>query len=1489
MFRSLYRTSLFAPVHILLTLLLALLITGQTLAAAGSGAPGPADSIRAVQGQPAAAPASAAPDTVALPPPMDGRPSYASDEVLIQFRADSSVPDRNAALAAVGATIKQSDPVVGFVRLALPPNVSVSEALRVLRMSNAILWAEPVVYGYLDACLSCPQDPDLKDGASPTSNQWGIFKTQAYSLWRQGGGDSTQVIAIIDSGIDDFAGPHGDLRPNVLPIGRDFVPILPDDDPTDEGPPPPLSNYGHGTHVAGIAAAVADEQGIVGVAYCSKIMVIRIADCSAHPGCSFDACRLAQAIRWAVDTDAGMGGGRGATVINLSLGFQFAIPPVEQRMVEEAILYAGTRGAIVVAAAGNRRPAGGPLFFPASMPAVISVGNSNPDDTVHPESCFGPRLDVVAPGGDIWSTIPGMPTHGFWSGTSQAAPFVSGIAALVRASNPSITSVEFRRYIRDHARPITPPDRDGSGRVDFMKLEDWSDAHSTAGGPDYSRVRHENYFWEWLGSDATAELSVTDPLDMDGRPNLGGTHDTDGADDGVFPLSVNRLPYRPPHIAVGAEQKMEFQERVCRAGPRYGAAANKSLHLDAWVNWDVNVTFDNTPREHVVIDHVENPHDWGAANTKTVAKTISPPEAHIWGNPLVVRSRLAYGASTVSPDADHVAFGEVEDDAVLNFVETFDLDFQRGVDSLYATLEGDPDHGGWAAWPDSAPMADPPDHWSRWHYAWAKDTCDPVDNRLILPAMEDPPLDLRELTVCWLELWAYHTVFNCAGLCDLGGTDACRVTVMYYDANQNYLGEKTLYDFPSPDVSCIPPEPPWSDKVSLDVTGFRGGYIRIAVHHTVDKVIDHLIIDDVIVWGFDDREVETIAGLTVTRHPTLQEQLRISMQSPDENSPFSPLADSRSNIYHLRYSRSPIQLSTEWNLATPFTPRDLPDGAGLVFPVPSAPGITDNARFKAPSAFQTYFVAAMVDDEVVNPSSICSQLAGECATGDVSTQPVVGVAVTSLGDVTAAPGETAIVSFTVQNTGEVEDGFGSLAVGSNAWTIDQDVVYLELLPNTSGIVPVRVAVPESAVDGETDTVTLTAISVSDPEVSDVARAVITVGGAPCVHLADHDPGNVRLSVTDQGTVGFLVDGEAPGSGFVSPLASGMNRLYIGGFMAATDTDYVLNRDYSRDPADDWQPAECLEVGPIGDWDQAWRSMYTDGGHPSPRGLQVVESSYAWDDAPNDDYVIFVCDVANTSGELITGLHLGSLMDWDLEPGDGYDSNSGATDADRDLIYMWRDGGGDGTYVGMKAFYPRNVAHPTFVHNPTYIYPQNYLLDSDRFHFLAGDDPEYVVTATPAPDDWSAVLGLGPLSISAGSTIRVGFALVAGTSLSDLQANADAAQTKWNMIWASTVAVPDMGAPVLPSNVVLQAPAPNPFHGLTALTFDLPRAGRVVLEVYDVVGRRVARITDGVLGPGRHTTLWDGRTGDGREAVSGIYYLRLETGGEVQSRKLVVAR
>src|SRR5205085_11481545 len=109
-------------------------------------------------------------------------------------------------------------------------------------------------------------------------------------------------------------------------------------------------------------------------------------------------------------------------------------------------------------------------------------------------------LDVVAPGEPILSTVPG----GTWntkSGTSMAAPFVSGIAALFVARNPGSKAWEFEPWIRSHVTPIAPALHAGAGLVNFDQLADWRDA------PGFTAVRHKNFLWEWLGSEATNELS----------------------------------------------------------------------------------------------------------------------------------------------------------------------------------------------------------------------------------------------------------------------------------------------------------------------------------------------------------------------------------------------------------------------------------------------------------------------------------------------------------------------------------------------------------------------------------------------------------------------------------------------------------------------------------------------------------------------------------------------------------------------------------------------------------------------------------------------------------------------------------------------------------------------------------------------------------------------------------------------------------------------
>jgi hypothetical protein len=232
------------------------------------------------------------------------------------------------------------------------------------------------------------------------------------------------TIAIVDSGVN---ATHPDLQPNMV-AGYDFV----DDDAT------PTDFFGHGTHVAGIAAAKGSNGiGISGIAPNAKIMPVRVLDAGGL-GSYMD---IAQGIVYAAD--------KGAKVINLSLG-----GTGYSSTIDAAAQYAVSKGAVVVAAAGNDGT--NELFYPASLPSVISVGSVDdvfPSPTVSYVSYYG-KGDIVAPGENVFSTCtvsgsapPCSTGYAVDSGTSMASPEVAGAAALLLSAKVATTPGQVREAL----------------------------------------------------------------------------------------------------------------------------------------------------------------------------------------------------------------------------------------------------------------------------------------------------------------------------------------------------------------------------------------------------------------------------------------------------------------------------------------------------------------------------------------------------------------------------------------------------------------------------------------------------------------------------------------------------------------------------------------------------------------------------------------------------------------------------------------------------------------------------------------------------------------------------------------------------------------------------------------------------------------------------------------------------------------------------------
>lgn len=267
--------------------------------------------------------------------------------------------------------------------------------------------------------------------------QWGLGAVQAPRAWESGDA-SSQVVAVVDTGVDLS---HPDLSGALVP-GFDEL----------SGSAGGQDQNGHGTHIAGIIAAVAGNGvGGAGVALRAKIMPVRVLDATGS-GSSSD---VAAGVIWAVD--------HGATVVNLSLG-----SPTDDAVLDQAIAYALQKRVPVVAAAGNEGQAGSPIQYPAATPGVIAVAAVDSSNTRAPFSNTGSYVALSAPGVGIVSTWLGG-GYSTASGTSMAAPFVSGAAAMVRAAAPTLSADAVRNALMSTARDLGPIGTDpsyGAGLVD---------------------------------------------------------------------------------------------------------------------------------------------------------------------------------------------------------------------------------------------------------------------------------------------------------------------------------------------------------------------------------------------------------------------------------------------------------------------------------------------------------------------------------------------------------------------------------------------------------------------------------------------------------------------------------------------------------------------------------------------------------------------------------------------------------------------------------------------------------------------------------------------------------------------------------------------------------------------------------------------------------------------------------------------------------------
>lgn len=429
------------------------------------------------------------------PPEGDTSDGYEQGKVLVVFDEDATaraakrsvmaVESVDADAACVASAVSTPGVPVKMAKLDVAEDSTVEEAVAELENRPGVAFAQP---NYLYELLDSPDGADA--ATSPVGlasalvpnvvgtndplryKQWYLSSINAYKSWDIAKAEGKVAVAVLDTGITMS---HVDLKDRIIApydvVGdarTDGTDSIPDDSPDDES--------GHGTHVAGIIAAQADNgHGTVGVSYNANVMPLKVCYYSDQANNYITSSEdLASAYAHLLSRAPGDVNGDGSVgtyaqeynvrVANMSLGALWQPGTSEEEAADKAVTNLVDRaeraGIVTVCAAGNE--SSDALSWPSDYPACVSVIALDKFDGRAGYSNFGDAKDVSAPGSDMFSTVPlsyaesgttvrdaegNLNCYAELSGTSMASPVVAGVFAQVFAANADLTPAEAKDIV----------------------------------------------------------------------------------------------------------------------------------------------------------------------------------------------------------------------------------------------------------------------------------------------------------------------------------------------------------------------------------------------------------------------------------------------------------------------------------------------------------------------------------------------------------------------------------------------------------------------------------------------------------------------------------------------------------------------------------------------------------------------------------------------------------------------------------------------------------------------------------------------------------------------------------------------------------------------------------------------------------------------------------------------------------------------------------
>ncbi|MEO0071708.1 MAG: C25 family cysteine peptidase [candidate division WOR-3 bacterium] len=392
----------------------------------------------------------------------------------------------------------------------------------------------------------------------------------------------------------------------------------------------------------------------------------------------------------------------------------------------------------------------------------------------------------------------------------------------------------------------------------------------------------------------------------------------------------------------------------------------------------------------------------------------------------------------------------------------------------------------------------------------------------------------------------------------------------------------------------------------------------------------------------------------------------------------------------------------------------------------------------------------------------------------------------------------------------------------------------------------------------------------------VEETIAVVTGTPLA--LDHDTGYCKLSVTTLGSIGFTqLPPSSFGAGFSYP-KTGNNSLYYASFILGNSESYVVDRFYGQPSlginADFAIVDTIYQVLPPFKGDEHYRAVLSDAGHATPKNIKITQNSYMNSATGYDDFVVIVYTIKNEGASPVNGLYAGIFADFNIH-GQPNQNTVTANEAKR-LIYM-RHSATANPSVGVKILFPKSFANLCAIDHARYVEPDSAMSEGMKFRVLNGTINQ---RNSNRAYNWSVGASVGPFDLNPDGSYQVAFAFVGGTNETNLQVNADSAQSWFD----NYVGIEDKEV-FQPEGLRLRVKTqPNPFSRSVHISYHTSQAGPVRVDVFDITGRLITNILNKWHKPGNFELNWDAR-----KLAMGVYILQVTAPNGTETSKLVIER